>query len=119
MDADDYPATIAWFSLLEGIYAYEKQGRLRELNGDRPKEWSGDGLHIRSHLWGQLDATRPVWLSDAMAEAPELLAISPSQLRTAAYADATDEFVARLLSYEHPPEVAMRSRARAQPRAQA
>jgi hypothetical protein len=85
-----------WIERLIGLYEYAKKGYLRQLNGDRPKEWNGEGLHVWSHLWGQLDATAPAWLSDGMAEAPDLLRIGPKQLSNVAYADAVDEFRERL-----------------------
>jgi len=85
-----------WIERLTGLYEYAKKGVLRTLNGDRPKEWNGEGLHVWSHLWGGLDASTPAWLLDAMSEAPDLLAISPKQLANVAYADAVDEFRERL-----------------------
>lgn len=85
-----------WLARLQDAYVYARKQKLRELNGDRRSEWSGDGLHTWSHIWGGLDALCPRWLLAEMADAPELLAISPKQLRDAAEADALDEFVARI-----------------------
>lgn len=93
MDDDGFDA---WLTQLRSLYEYAKKGRLQELNGGRPRDWNGEGLHVWSHMWGRLDAMTPDWLNDLMSDDPIQLAISPQRLRDAAETDAYDEFVDRL-----------------------
>lgn len=91
----------AWVVGLERLYEWAVTARLTELNGTRPREWRGDGLHEWSYLWGAFDVLTPDWLREAMAAAPNQLDVSPKQLRAAAMADATDTFTERLLTSAH------------------
>lgn len=95
-----------WLDQLTTIYEYSRKGRLRELDGHRPKEWRGDGLHELSYMWGKLDAMTPDWLDQVFSEAVTMEhPFSPKSVKDRALMYATDEYTERLL------------RARAQPRA--
>lgn len=92
-DADQIPTE--WLDQLAVIYDWIRRGRLRELNGDRRKEWRGDGLHFVSYEWGKLDALTPEWMLEWLHGEGWLF--SPKTVQDRAMSDALDEYADRLL----------------------